>query len=98
MTPYILVNRVPVLVDDINKAKQAVVKKDTIDGIFISTIFLAWDHSWEDGGTPILFETMIFGGKHDQYQERYSTWVEARKGHKRAVNLVKKSLCQEDQK
>lgn len=34
------------------------------------------------------FETMIFGGEHDQYQERYSTWDEAEAGHKRAIELV----------
>lgn len=32
-------------------------------------------------GPPILFETMIFGGEHDQYQERCSTWEQARKAH-----------------
>jgi len=37
---------------------------------------------------PILFETMIFGGENDQYQERYSTWDEAVEGHKKACDLV----------
>ena len=37
---------------------------------------------------PILFETMIFGGEHHEYQERYTTWDEAIKGHKEAVALV----------
>ena len=32
---------------------------------------------------------MIFGGIHHDYQERYSTWEEAEKGHKRALKLVK---------
>ena len=31
---------------------------------------------------------MIFGGEHDQYQERYSTWDEAIEGHKNACKLV----------
>ena len=37
---------------------------------------------------PILFETMIFGGEHDQYQERYATREEAVEGHARAVAPV----------
>ena len=45
------------------------------------------DHAFM-GGPPLLFETMIFGGEHDQFQERYSTWEEAMAGHKKAVELV----------
>lgn len=51
----------------------------------ISTIFLALDHNYFGIGPPILFETMIFGGPQDQYQERYTSWIEAEEGHKRAV-------------
>lgn len=57
------------------------------NGIKVSTVFLGLDHNYEDG-PPILFETMIFGGKHDEYQERYSTWDEAVEGHARAVKLA----------
>jgi len=32
---------------------------------------------------------MIFGGENDQYKERYTSWEEAEKGHKRAVEVVK---------
>jgi len=32
---------------------------------------------------------MIFGGKYNNYQERYSTWAEAEEGHRKAVVLVK---------
>ena len=46
----------------------------------VSTVFLGLDHAF-DGGTPLLFETMIFGGEHDEYQERYATWDEAEAGH-----------------
>lgn len=57
------------------------------DRITVSTVFLGINHRFGDG-PPILFETMIFGGKHDQYQERYSTLDEAVAGHKRAVLLA----------
>jgi len=53
---------------------------DKKNGIEVSTVFLGLDHSF-GGKTPILFETMVFGGKHDQESERYATWEEAEKGH-----------------
>ncbi len=35
-----------------------------------------------------LFETMIFGGANDGYQERYATWDEAERGHKRICEEI----------
>ena len=61
----------------------------TIDDVTISTVFLGLEHNFGIEGDPIVFETMIFGGKHDEYQERYTTWDEAIEGHKRAVEKVK---------
>ena len=66
------------------------VGNDMIGDVQVSTVFLGLDHRFGDG-TPILFETMIFGGEHDEYQERYETWDEALEGHKRAIEMVKKS-------
>ncbi len=54
----------------------------------ISTVFLAFNHNFDEG-PPLLFKTMIFGGKYDQEQWRYTTWEEAEKGHQLAVNKVK---------
>ena len=54
---------------------------------YVSTIFLGLDHSFGDG-PPLLFETMIFGGEHDQYQDRCSTWEEAVAMHERACQLI----------
>jgi hypothetical protein len=54
----------------------------------VSTVFLGLDHNFGFGRKPLLFETMIFGGKHDQYQERYSTYKEAEKGHAVALELA----------
>jgi hypothetical protein len=53
----------------------------------ISTVFLGMDHSF-DGGVPVLFETMIFGGALDGFQKRYRTWSEAEEGHRQAVAQV----------
>lgn len=93
---YILKDKKPVpaeLVEWANWFETAdrVVAKDEIGDIKISTVFLGLDYSF-GAGKPLLFETMIFGGENDQYQERYSTWEEAEAGHKEAVALVKISL------
>ena len=48
----------------------------------ISTVFLFFDHGLNFGtpeqpSDPVLFESMIFGGPHDEYQRRYCTYNEA---------------------
>jgi hypothetical protein len=55
--------------------------------ISVSTVFLGLDHSWNNKGL-LLWETMIFGGEHDQYQERYSSYEDALEGHQRAIDLI----------
>ncbi len=67
------------------------VTKTMIGDIRVSTVFLGLDHNYGDGA-PVLFETMIFGGKFDQEMWRYSTWEEAEKGHEKAVEKVKADL------
>lgn len=59
------------------------------DEVRVSTVFIWLDYAF--GGPPLIFETMIFGGKNDLYQVRYSTWDEAVEGHKKAVALASKS-------
>lgn len=66
------------------------VARDRIGDVSVSTVFLAMNHSFGEG-PPLLFETMIFGGEHDQYQERFSTWEEAEAGHQTALDLVRAS-------
>lgn len=58
-----------------------------IDKVLVSTVFLPMNHAFGDG-PPMVFETMIFGGEHDQWQERCSTWEEAEAMHTRACNLA----------
>lgn len=93
---YKLEGKIPIPVKSIQETEglfgkndhKRIVGSDTINGIHISTVFLVIDHSFRDG-PPILFETMIFGGKYDQYQDRYCTWEEAEVGHAFAVEMVK---------
>ena len=53
----------------------------------VSTVFLGIDHNFGEG-KPLLFETMVFGGKLDEETERYSTWEEAVEGHNHMVEKV----------
>lgn len=62
---------------------------DEIDDVRISTVFLGIDHNYSDDGPPILFETIIFGGEHDEFQKRYATRELALDGHQRTVEMVK---------
>jgi len=91
---YILEGHKPVPVDDIliwgkwfQTADCHVAKTTISEKINVSTVFLGLDHSFGNG-PPLLFETMIFGGEHDQYQDRYETWEQAEAGHKKAVQMV----------
>ena len=54
----------------------------------VSTVWLGLDHRFREG-PPLIFETMVFGGKFDQEQERYSTEEEALAGHARWVAAVR---------
>lgn len=63
-------------------ADRHVAKTRIRDGVNVSTVFL--------GMGDQMFETMIFGGKHDQYQERFDTWQQAEAGHQVAVALAAK--------
>lgn len=91
---YILEGNTPVKCDDLIKwgdwmsdFSSRVVAKDSKSGIDISTVFLGVDYSYE-GGPPLLFETMIFGGDNDQELWRCSTWDEAIVQHIRALELI----------
>jgi hypothetical protein len=57
----------------------------------VSTVFLGLDQSFSGIGPPVLFETMIFSKEIidlDDYQRRYRTIEEARRGHSLAVERL----------
>jgi len=62
------------------------------ESIRISTVFLGINHNYSRHEEPILFETMVFGGRYDEEQERYTTWEKAEIGHKQWVKKVSKSI------
>lgn len=91
---YILKDGVPVPCDLMTWAKSFEEDRDANriglyedNGIRVSTVFLGLNHNFGPGD-PILFETMIFGGEHDEYQDRYCTLEQAMAGHAKAVAMV----------
>ena len=79
----------PDIMRPFSEGGKVVAKTRLPDGVEVSTVFLGMDHGFGYGaGDPILFETMIFGGPQDQYQERYCTFQEAQQGHAEAVQLA----------
>jgi hypothetical protein len=74
------------------RAQNRVLKQDRVSPrVRVSTIFLGIDRNFilRERGRPILWETMVFGGRHDGYCQRYATREEALAGHAGAVKLAK---------
>ena len=66
------------------------IARDEIENILVSAIYLK---AALPGRVPAIayYETMIFGGKYDQYQERCETLEGAMVMHQTALTLVKGS-------
>ena len=74
------------------RSENRVLKHDTpFRGVRVSTIFLGIDHNFNfnRSGPPLLWETMIFGGHHDGYCERYATREDALAAHGIALKAAK---------
>ncbi len=94
---YKLDGKTPVQVDNLlelgdmfTDPKTRIVRQTHFsDGRKLSTVFLAINHNYYDGGDPILFETMIFGDPEgNEILARYSTWEEAEEGHIKTVKYM----------
>lgn len=100
MEYYMLVNGKIVGTDDViewgrwfENIENRIVEQTEIDGVRVSTIFLGIDHSFNFGKRKaLLCETMVFGGDHDDYQERYATLGEAKQRHAAIVDAIRKGL------
>ena len=91
---YILKDHTPILCSGLlewakwfETANRKVDNTELPNDVQVSTVFLGLDHSF--GGKPLLFETMVFGGKFDQDMTRYATWDEAQIGHNKMVEKAK---------
>lgn len=71
------------------RRENRIVRQETIGTALISTMFLGTDHNWWNLGDPVLWETMVFNGPYDEYQERYSSHEDAIAGHERIAALVR---------
>ena len=71
-----------------SQEKHTIQDENIGDCEIVSTTFLGLDHSY-GVGDPVLFETMVFGGKLDQEQVRYTSWEDAKKGHKKMLEKVR---------
>jgi len=69
-----------------DKRYQVIIQEDK-GKVLVSTVWLGMDHGW-GRSAPIIFETMIFGGYYDQYQERASTLEGALACHIQARRLA----------
>lgn len=60
----------------------------------VSTVWLGLDHNWRPHGPPLIFETMVFEDDDmsgfEGIQCRYSTLVQAQRGHIRIVRSLKR--------
>jgi hypothetical protein len=66
---------------------RRVISRVTVGDCDVSTVFLGLNHAYGDG-PPQIFETMVFGGKHDGDMERCSTYEEAEAMHAAMVERV----------
>ncbi|MEO7837155.1 MAG: hypothetical protein ABIS21_05890 [Acidimicrobiales bacterium] len=65
-----------------------VVARDWVGRVEVATVWLGFDHSFRSA-EPVIFETVVFGGRMDQYSRRYSTEEAALAGHQRVVSSVR---------
>lgn len=77
--------------EDFDKTR-GVARTDVNDEVSVSTVFLVMNHAYDDG-PPMIFETMVFGGEHDNDCWRYSTEDEARAGHDRIVKALREECA-----
>lgn len=94
---YILAGKEVVPIDDIRawgawfeKADRHIGHTPITSEVKVSTVFLGLDHSFS-GGTPVLFETMVFGGNLSEETVRYTSYDDAQAGHEKMVRLVAKA-------
>lgn len=78
-----------------NKDVRRVALTKITEDVEVSTVFLGLDHNFGDGGEPVLFETLVFGGTMDGYMDRYTNWIEAEQGHQAIVDKVKEKTFAE---
>ena len=72
--------------EDYKRVARTEIPGDHSD-ISVSTVWLGLDHSYVHSA-PLIFETMVFGGRYDEECERYETEEDALEGHSRMVKRI----------
>ena len=62
----------------------------------VSTVFLGMDTNYSNKGLPVVFETMVFGGPHEQSQFRYTSYEAAERGHELIVKYITGRLYEDE--
>ena len=99
MSRYYNLNKIPVLsYEDCSYGEnEKCVGATHIGFLYISTVFLGYDHNWRSGD-PHLFETMIFDNFDNdlvEYQVRCSTRKQAEAMHQDGLIAARKSIASE---
>jgi len=68
--------------------EKRIVAKTRYGGVAVSTVFLPIDHNYTGKGPPVLWETMVFGGRHDEECRRYTSKEDAVRGHFEMVQEI----------
>lgn len=92
---YVLDGKTPVLCNDLEvwadfyqNGDRIVAKTEFIEGVTVSTVFLGTDQTFGESPMPVLFETKIFGGYHDDLTRQYTSWDASALGHQEVVSLL----------
>lgn len=67
------------------------VADDQVGLVRVSTVWLGLNHNFTGEGPPLIFETMVFGGVHDEDQWRYPSGAAALAGHDQVVTMVRQA-------
>jgi hypothetical protein len=80
-----------------NDTPGRIVAFDRLAGgdVEVSTVWLGLDQRFWGDGPPLIYETMIFGGPHDEEQWRWPNRDAALAGHDQAVALARDAARQE---
>lgn len=68
------------------------VARTKIGDTVVSTVHLVINHQYLKHQLPLIFETMVFGGEHDEELDRYATEEAALRGHLLAVDRIRAGL------
>lgn len=60
--------------------------------ISVVTIWVGMNQSFVPSEEPVIFETMVFGGRNNGLCRRYATELEALVGHNEIVDIVQDTL------